>query len=78
MNFVDQSYTDLQLSIYSGDVDVSSLEILTQQKRIFSPSFSMQAGIIGASHFIKIQYKDFFFTEVFACAAVQSLMAFQI
>ena len=78
MIFVDQSYTDLQLSIYSGDVDVSSLQIITQQKRILSPALTLQAGIIGASHFIKIQSNNFFFTEVFACAAVPATNCTQL
>jgi len=71
MIFVDQSYTQLQLGLYDGDVDLSALQILVQKNVEITPIFQLKAGIIGASHFIKIQYKDRCFTEVFACALVE-------
>jgi len=71
MIFVDQSYTQLQLGLYDGDVDLSALQILVQKNVEITPVFQLKAGIIGASHFIKIQYKNRCFTEVFACALVE-------
>lgn len=67
MVFIDQSATNLQLALYDGDVDLSPLNIITESSQQLSPTRSLQMGIIGASHFIKIQYGAYFFTEIFAC-----------
>ncbi len=74
MVFIDQSATNLHLSVYDGDVDLSPLNIIKQTSQQLSPTRSLHMGIIGASHFIKIQYGTHFFTEVFACT---DLAAFQ-
>ncbi len=74
MVFIDQSATNLQLALYSGDVDLSPLNIITETTQQLSPTRSLQVGIIGASHFIKIRYGANFFTEIFACT---DLSAFQ-
>jgi len=71
MVFVDQSHTQLQLGLYDGDVDLSTLQILVEKTVEITPVFQIKAGIIGASHFIKIQYKERCFTEVFACALIE-------
>ena len=74
MVFIDQSATHLQLAIYDGDVDLSPLNIIKEAHQQVSSSLSLHMGIIGASHFIKIQHGSHFFTEVFACT---DLKAFQ-
>ncbi len=67
MVFIDQSATNLHLSVYDGDVDLSPLNIIKQTSQQLSPTLSLHMGIIGASHFIKVQYGSDFFTEIFAC-----------
>lgn len=75
MVFIDQSATNLQLSLYDGDVDLSPLNIITQSSQQLSPTRSLQMGIIGASHFIKIQYGSYFFTEIFACTDLSTFQS---
>jgi len=75
MVFIDQSATNLQLAIYDGDVDLSPLNIIKEAQQQISPTLSFRLGIIGASHFIKIQHGSHFFTEVFACTDLQAFQA---
>ena len=75
MVFIDQSATHLQLAIYDGDVDLSPLNIIKEAHQQISPTLSFRLGIIGASHFLKIQYGQDFFTEIFACTDLEAFQA---
>lgn len=69
----DISYTKLQLAVMEGQVDLSHLNIFEETEiEIISLGLKIHAGIIGTSHFVKIEKaNEFCFTEIFACDVLE-------
>lgn len=68
----DISYKILQLAVLEGEVDLSQLRIFREKTvYIAELGITVQAGIIGTSHFIQVQTDSGkIFTEILACNAM--------
>lgn len=69
--YVDQSALDLRLTLIQGEVDPAQFHVL-EYGSLQDRSFSVRAGIIGASHYVTVDLHGSRFTEVFACMDVES------
>lgn len=66
----DISFKDLRLSISSGEIDLSSLNIFKEKKEFFKElDLEIRAAVIGTSHFVQFRRGDSIFTEILACDA---------
>ncbi len=68
MFYVDQSAQELRLNLVDGQLDKTPLSVLITDNIVLG-SIDIEAGIIGASHFVSFSFKDvkYTFNEVFAC-----------
>lgn len=64
--YQDQSASQLKLHLIQGMADVSALQVLCLEQIQFGP-IKIEAGILGASHYIKWGWEGQAFTEVLAC-----------
>ncbi|MCK5614513.1 DUF2617 family protein [Candidatus Pacearchaeota archaeon] len=69
--YQDQSADDLRLTVLAGELDVSQFSVMSEQT-ITSSHLGIHAAIIGASHFVEVQWDDIRINEVFACTEVSS------
>lgn len=70
--YIDQSAEVLRLTVLEGALDVSQFSILSQGEA-HNDRYAVQAGIIGASHFLSVTLPDGRqLHEVFACTDVDS------
>lgn len=65
--FTDQSADDLWLTLASGELDTRQFSVLAEAQATIPRFGRVQAGIIGASHFLSVTRNGARFTEVFAC-----------
>jgi hypothetical protein len=66
MDFIDQNSKELKLTLKEGELDKSALNII-KSKTIEINNFSIEYGILGASHFVSITKNGKTFSEIFAC-----------
>lgn len=66
----DRSAYDLRLNVVEGPLDLKQFSILKSGKIDVSPGVSVNAAIIGASHFFRFRLHDLVFYEVVACTDV--------
>lgn len=66
--FKDQSASQLKLHLTKGIADVAALQILQMGKVRFG-NVQIEAGILGASHYVKWWTEGGAFTEVLACVS---------
>ncbi len=71
MTFLEQSSSDLQLTIAKGNLDLKQFNIISQCKKSFL-NFDVTMRIIGGSHFITFKNNHLEFHEIFACHNVRS------
>jgi hypothetical protein len=69
--YQDQSAHNLILSFAEDDIDLAQFRILTEGW-VDNDNLIVQAGIIGASHFVKINSDKGVIYEVFSCIEVES------
>lgn len=71
--FEDISYKVLQLTVTSGQANLSKLNIFKETKTYISTlGLTIHAGIIGTSHFVQLtQDNGQCFTELFACETLE-------
>jgi hypothetical protein len=68
IDYVDQSASGLIFYLTQGDVDVHALTVLASTE-VSWDSYTVEAGILGASHYLRIRKEcDVSLVEVFACA----------
>ncbi|MCD4817073.1 MAG: DUF2617 family protein [Candidatus Cloacimonetes bacterium] len=75
MEYIDQSASNLLLTIVKGDLDMTQFNILSEEK-IQYPDLKIISRIIGGSHIITIQSKDIVLHEIFACISVKDKKPF--
>lgn len=73
LTYQDQSAEDLRLNLVQGAVDKKQLTVLCTGN-IEVPYGRVEAGIIGASHYLEFTLPNghIVFTEVFACTEIES------
>jgi len=71
MNFIEQSYKDLNLSIVENNINLDDFTIL-KSKNIKLDNIAISLHIIGESHIIKYTLDDKSFYEIFACKTLNS------
>lgn len=67
VEFIDQSADALRLTLVDGECDLGQFSILSEATLRLPRGDVIQAGIIGASHFLSVGTGARRFTEVFAC-----------
>ena len=66
MEYVDQSADSIRLYVGTGSPDISQFKIL--KELVFRiKDISIDFGILGTSHYVKISHKDKTMTEICAC-----------
>ncbi len=70
--FEDQSADALWLTLVDGDLDTNQFSIVTEAELQLPRGGVLQAGIIGASHFLSVVRDGRRFTEVFACTQARA------
>ncbi len=72
--YIDLSASDLSLTVLTGDVDASQFSVL-ETDRISHGDISVEARVIGASHFISFDIAGIKVHEIFSCAKVKAACA---
>lgn len=70
MKFIDQSANELRLNLVNSEYSEKELSVLTREYFNFN-DIKIEYGILGASHFLKLQKNDLIFAEVFACIELE-------
>jgi len=66
--FMDQYSTDLKLNLIYEPLDKSSLTVLKMQKVDILYGFSIEAAVIGESHYVTLLFNNIeIFSELLAC-----------
>ncbi len=69
--YIDQSAMDLRLHLFEGKLPRDQLRILVSD--VYKTEyFNIEAGIIGASHFLTSSSKEGCINEVFACQTIET------
>jgi len=71
MEFIDQSSSELRLSLSDSNFNLESLSVIKSETVSFD-NLKIKFGILGASHFVRIKSKNVDLTEIFACADVEN------
>lgn len=66
MEYVEQSADTLRLYVVSGAVDLDQFTIL-KESNLYWDSVPVSFGVLGASHFLKLQLAENSFYEICAC-----------
>lgn len=74
VEYKDQSASDLRLSLLEGPLDTNQFMIL-QADTIYVGGVKVETGIIGTSHFVRLDFGDRCFSEVLACTPVRAHQA---
>lgn len=69
--YQDQSAAGLLLTMLEGAVDETQFTVL-QAEQYEDGGLAVRAGIIGASHFARVSFRDDVITEVLACTQVRT------
>ena len=73
IQYIEQYSSDLNLNFVYETLDKSDMTIIKQKKAKLSNGYSLEAAIIGESHYITLLYRDKeIFSEVFACIDLTS------
>ncbi len=64
--YIDQSANELRLNLIEGYLDKKILNVLIEDNLTLC-DIKIEAGIIGASHFVSLDINDTKLSEVFAC-----------
>ena len=64
--YTDQSASELRLNLIDGVLDKTPLNVILTDTLHLADIY-IEAGIIGASHFVSFNFGDKVFSEVFAC-----------
>lgn len=68
----DISYKELKLALFSGEVDLSALNLFAEKELYVNElELTIHAAIIGTSHFVQVKRRDEVFTEMLACNSDQ-------
>lgn len=70
MKFIDQSANELRLNLVNSEYSEKELSVLTREYFNFN-DIKIEYGILGASHFLKLQKNDLIFAEIFACIELE-------
>lgn len=77
MEYVDQSADNIVLNTIDGDFSFDELNLISQ-KEFFIGRTKISFGILGASHFLKVENKNDIFAEVFACIKMDKKESFSL
>lgn len=70
MKFIDQSAKELRLNLVNSEYSEKELSVLTREYFNFN-NIKIEFGILGASHFLKLEKDNLIFAEVFACIELE-------
>lgn len=70
MTYIDQNSSELRLSLTDSSFDKEVLSVILE-KDIEVNGFTINYGILGASHFVSLKKNNVDFTEVFACVSLE-------
>lgn len=74
--YVDQSASGLRFYLVAGAVDVEPFTVIAT-RRLYWNHHKIEMGILGASHFLRIDYGDGnILSEIFACAEMDLKQSF--
>jgi len=69
--YIDQSANELRLNIVEGYLNKEPLNVIIEKKMVID-TLEVEAGIIGASHFVTVQCKNSTISEVLACLELKN------